>query len=1054
MAASESRPAHVATIPPGLPFLDTLVDGLLDGTLIDGFDPRADGTLDSLLLADVTIYVPTQRARRALAATFAARCGTGEGAGEGAALLPDIRALGDADEDELIMQDAVMGDPLRLEPVIDPLERRLLLTTLVRSWWHALEGSLAETHDEHVAVPSSLADAAWFARDLIGLMDQVAAEEADWSALAALVEESGDTARWWRLTLEFLKIATEAWPDILAERNRLDPAARHARMIGRLAESYATPPRGPVIAAGAVGTNPATSRLLSAIAALPQGLVVLPGLDVGLDNETWDLLAEEGGATHPQATMHRLLSSLGVSRGDVRIVAEPDDETRLRERIVSEALRPPDATGAWGALDALGTPAARAEALSGTAYVEAANEREEATAVALAMRETLADDNATVALVTPDRNLARRVATELSRFDIAVDDSAGRPLANTPHGRLARLVLSLVLGEADVVGLAALLKHPLVRLAVEPDRLRRMTHTFEIACLRGVRETPLPGGLAAHVEAVSTSPKDPHAHPARARMAEPDWEDAATVGRLLDEALAPLAKLPDQESFEALTLATIRTLEALLAPSDADVPRYTGEDGEALAAFLSDLRDVEPDTAADLSMAPADWPGVFEALMADRTVRTRGEAHPRAFVWGPLEARLQSTDRIVLGGLNEETWPATVRNDAFLSRPMKRALPLEPPERRIGLAAHDIQMLFGASDLVLTRSRRLGGKPTVASRWWQRIAAVAGRDAVETMRARGDRLLASTRKLDEPGHAPRPATRPMPRPPLDARPRHVSFTEVEHYIRDPYRVHARRILCLEEMEPLVAEVSVRERGNLYHAILEAWSRAGHRADAPNALDLLLDIAREHFETAALPEAVHAQWWPRFEEIAADFLDWERGRADDVRETHVEKWARLDVAGMTLRGLADRIDVMRDGSLAIVDYKTGTSPSATQAHALHAPQLALEAAAAARGAFEGVDAGEASTLAYVRLRPRGGFKADHVGRDPNGKGKANDEKRDAVELGQLAFEQFEALATRFMHPDTAYAARTRPVRSGDYESPYDHLSRAREWEGDGLEGEGA
>ena len=1036
---------NVATIPAGVPFLATLVETLLDGDLVPGFHPRRDGRLDPLMLADATIYVPTQRARRALAAAIVAACGSE------AALLPDIRALGDADEDELAMQDAVAGDPVRLEPVIDPLERHLLLTQLVRRWWHALKGEIEAAHGEAIggewAVPAGLADAAWFARDLAGLMDAVATEEADWSQLSQGLDDRGDLARWWQLTLTFLKIATEAWPAILEERGRLDPTQRNALMLAHMAENYETQsPRGPVIAAGAVGSNPATRRLMKAIGCLDRGLVVLPGLDTGLDDATWEKLGNDDTATHPQDAMHRLLTSFGASRADVRVVspAARDEVLDLRERVVSEALRPAEATAAWAGLDAVAAPAARARAFEGVALVEAVNEREEAAAIALAMRETLAEDGATVALVTPDRKLARRVAVELGRFDIAIDDSAGRPLAATPHGTFARLLLALgTAPEPDVVTLVSLLKHPLLRLEMEQAALRNAVLAFEIGGLRGRRDAPSIGGLAAHVERVRGEEPGRHAHPSRRRMKDADWDAAAELAERLDRALMPLVELATglvEHPFDALVAATIRVLEACLAPH-GDAPLYAGEDGEALAACLIDLRD-----ATDgMAMPARDWPGLFEALMADRTVRARGERHPRAFIWGPLEARLQTTTRIVLGGLNEETWPAALRNDAFLSRPMKRSLPLEPPERRIGLAAHDIQMLFGQRDLVLTRAKRAGGKPTVASRWWQRIAAVAGTDAVERMGQRGRTWLAAAADQDQPGHPPRPAVRPVPCPPRAARPRQVSFTEVERYIRDPYAVYAAKVLGLYPAEPLVVDTEAADRGTLYHAIMERWSRERQDAREPDALHRLLAIARDAFEKAALPPATHALWWPRFEEIAHGFLEWERGRAPHVRKTFVECRASLThPTGLTLTGYADRIDLMKDGTLAIMDYKTGTRPSTGEAVALHAPQLALEAAAAAEGAFEGVDAGYASALAYVRLRPQGQFRADHVGRDPFGKGKANDDRPHPTDLGKRAWEQFDALARAFDDKSTPYASRTRPLRAGDYASDYDHLARVREW----------
>ena len=114
------------------------------------------------------------------------------------------------------------------------------------------------------------------------------------------------------------------------------------------------------------------------------------------------------------------------------------------------------------------------------------------------------------------------------------------------------------------------------------------------------------------------------------------------------------------------------------------------------------------------TLAPADYPGLYRTLAQPRTVRQTRNVHPRAFIWGPLEARLQSADRIILGGLNEKTWPQAIQSDPWLSRPMRTALDMSPPERRIGQSAHDFVQLAGGSDVILTRSIKADGAQTVA----------------------------------------------------------------------------------------------------------------------------------------------------------------------------------------------------------------------------------------------------------------------------------------------------------------------------------------------------
>ncbi|MDP3898501.1 MAG: double-strand break repair protein AddB, partial [Mesorhizobium sp.] len=306
MSASAPR---VYSIPPGAPFLLTLAQALLGGRVVPGF---ALGD-DPMRLADATIFVPTRRAARELRSIFA---GLADGR---AAILPTILPLGDVDEDAAWFDTAV-PPPDALDPPIDALERLLLLTPLVQAWKRRLPAHVAEMFAEDIVVPASSAEAIWLARDLADLMDEIEREEADWQGLGGLVKE--ELAAWWQVTLDFLQIVTGLWPDALGELKRSNPAAHRSRLIDAETERLMrAPPAGPVIAAGSTGSIPATARLLAAIARLPNGAVVLPGLDTDLDAAAWDMLGEADAAPsvygHPQFGLHRLLGAIGVARGDV-----------------------------------------------------------------------------------------------------------------------------------------------------------------------------------------------------------------------------------------------------------------------------------------------------------------------------------------------------------------------------------------------------------------------------------------------------------------------------------------------------------------------------------------------------------------------------------------------------------------------------------------------------------------------------------------------------------------------------------------------------------------
>src|SRR5690606_25307372 len=153
------------------------------------------------------------------------------------------------------------------------------------------------------------------------------------------------------------------------------------------------------------------------------------------------------------------------------------------------------------------------------------------------------------------------------------------------------------------------------------------------------------------------------------------------------------------------------------------------------------------------------WPDMLSALLAGAVVKPSPGADTRVHIWGALEARLQSVDTLVLGGLNEGSWPRRAEPDRFMSRMMKAGIDLEPPERRIGQAAHDSMMAMGASRVVLSRAARGGDGLGGASRWLRGLVALFGQHEAAALRARGEELTSWGRLLDRAEPVPF-ATRP------------------------------------------------------------------------------------------------------------------------------------------------------------------------------------------------------------------------------------------------------------------------------------------------------
>src|SRR5436190_6280856 len=684
-----ARP-KVFTIPPSVPFVPTLVRALFDGTLVPGFPP----THEPLALAHATLYLPTRRACRLARDLFL------DATNMDAAILPRILAIGDIDEDEIVFADAatgaLAGDALELPPALRGLERRLLLTQLVLKWAARIE---PDQHGEAPLVANNPASALALADDLARLMDDMTTRGVAWERLDRLVPEALD--RYWQLTLEFLKIAREEWPKILAERGAIEPAARRDALIKAEAARLAAHADGPVIAAGSTGSMPATAELIATIAQLDHGAVVLPGLDIELDRESWALIDGRQDASarasttveHPQFAMQALLRRIGITREQVVALGSP--AAHGRERYLSEALRPAAVTERWQQLaadDALWIE----PALETLAGVEAANAEEEALAIAISLREALETPHKTAALVSPDRALARRVLGALERWNVGVDDSGGDALADTSAGLFARLTANAALGGVAPVALLALLKHPLTRLATGAGVHAVAVAALEKAVLRGPRPRPGTAGLAHALAAFRGEftklrrgePSDLHPSDPRASLSEAELDVAAGLVSRLTAAFAPLEGLASAP-FAKIAAMHESVIVALSADQTGAAAAFNGSDGAALARAFEDIATNAGD--ADFPVRAADYAELFRTAISDRVVRRPGLPGVRLRIYGLLEARLQSVDRIVLGGLIEGTWPPEMPCDPWLSRPMRQALGLDLPERRTSLSVTDIE---------------------------------------------------------------------------------------------------------------------------------------------------------------------------------------------------------------------------------------------------------------------------------------------------------------------------------------------------------------------------
>ena len=983
---------RVFSIPVHRAFADALAAGLIDRF--------ADGALG---LAEGLILLPSNRARSAVQAAFVRAGGAG-------LLMPRLAVIGDADLDESVALalDELDDDPV--PPAIEPLRRRLLLAELIERNTPAGEAVIAG------AAAFQLADG------LARVIDQLRYEEVKVADLVDL--DLGAFAGHWQASLGRLRLLVDHWPDVLAKAGGIDRAERRNRLLDRVTAGWrVVPPARFVVAAGITTAAPAIARLLRTVANMERGMVVLPGVDQVMAAEEWDALGPtrpdpENPArpleTHPQYHLKLLLGRMGVARDEV---VEWDavsafDGPAARTPFVSLLFAPADYTAQW---QAAGDLSAATAGISGAVF---ADDGQEAQGIALLMRHAIETPGRTAALVTPDRGLAERVAAALARWGISVDDSAGQPLSRTPPGALL-LLLAKLAADFDPVALVSLLGHPLVRKGegrtLWLDQLRRLD-----LLLREPGLTPGWDGVSARIAARAADPQA-RGH-GRAAELQPWWDE---VSGALGAALAPFAS----RSAPPATLLSALQKGVEWLTGDAV---WAGPAGRMLAELFDQWALARGDGPALVD--PADFPDMLGQLFGQASVRPPYGGHPRLFIWGLLEARLQRADLMILGGLDEGRWPATTQPDPWLAPGIRRLLGLPAPERQQGMAAHDFASALAAREIVVTRAERSGGDPAVASRFWLRLAALAG--DLPDPAPDGAPLTRLAAELDVPAGGAQPVGKPAPKPPAEDRPRRISVTAVDRLARDPFAFYANQMLGLSALDPLSAAPDPRWRGTRVHRLFEDWVRGGATRDGFEAeLGALRD-------DPALDAIARAFWLPRIEPA----LRWAAARVWDAGERKplaVEAQGEIGVDGVTLHGKADRIDRDEEGRLAIVDYKSGGAPSAKAAFEKLDNQLGLLGLIAREGGMKGVEAAPVEALEYWSLRPD--RRAGGAGKVSNTYGPRSDLKSAEAAIDHAA-DALAALAALYLFGDAPFV----PGEGAGY-GDYDQLMRRDEWFGRGEEG---
>ena len=994
------------TIPAGIAFASCLARGVL----------AAFGSADAL--SSVQILLPSRRAVQSLQAAFI------EVADGQPLLLPKMSPIGDIDEEasdilSLSLDNLAAGE-LELPASISQIEKQLILTRLIERM--PLAG-------QAVSAPQAIR----LAQSLSHLLDQIYQAGSVPDRLTEQVPE--DLAHHWQNILLFLNIIIEHWPQILHSRGLLDPVIRKMKLADQQIKSWQlSAPTHPVILAGSTGSLPKTQQIMAAVAKLPYGMVVFPGLDNRAFSQTESqAITEDTG--HPFHQLLKTLAHLEIMPEEVRswpaaVVADRQQSVagasrESRTQFLMQLFKPAPLTREWRRIRE-DYPDMDRSAIAGLSVITADDVQQEADIIASVMRKTLEQAGKTAMLVTPDRKLARQVRAALLKWNLDIEDSAGIDLADSRVGSFLVLIAEWFASKGSAQNLLALLKHPLASAGLPYARYSALVRALEIDGLRGYLAD-------SSIEGIS----------ARLRSQKDSAELVTFYERHILAALAPLTALFDttSPSIGALADAHGRAAEQL-AQSDikneALLKLWETPDGKQAASLLAQLAD----TGRQNPVKHNQYAAIFQALCSGHVVRKVWRSHPRLAILGTVEARMQTADLVILGGVNEGVWPPRQQADPWTNEKIRDALGLPDRRWRSGLSAHDFFMLASLPNVMITRSARADDAPTTPSRWIERMQAVLQAAAL------GDGLVTVLDKDIIAGMSAcqnlpvQPIEMPRPCPSLALRPKQYSATDFDVLISDPYQIYARKVLRIRPLEAIDKRPDNALKGTIIHDVLAAFLKAYPTGPLPeDAVDKLCALAAPRFQPYLVHPPVRLFWQHKFQQIAEWFCHAEQQHRAELEKSYSEETARITIATpageVAITARADRLDSYRDGRVSIIDYKTGSMPNKKAVQEGRAAQLLVEAALLGVGGFPIKLASQtdndldAVQLHYWQLTGHRGRIAEIKDVTPNG-----------LQLASV-LEQLEALVMRFSDADTPFLPEPDPASRPKF-SDYRHLARVREW----------
>lgn len=914
-------------------------------------------------LSKITILLPTRRACQKLTEILIEQ--------NSKLILPKILPMGDIEEDEILPSDFIDDFDLTIPQAFNPTDQLLLLSTLFNKL------SCVESID--------------VAQGLSKLLSRLHKDEIALSKLANI--SFGDVPEHVNTLIEYLHILSSKWPSLDKKHNKIDFIQRRNLQINKRVELWKQhPPTYPVIAAGSSGSVKSTSRLLKTLANLPNGYVVLRGIDPndGLND------LQNIDCYHPLFYLESFIKEVGADISMLKNWSNTASDT-VRSKFLKEAMRSACTVDQWSALSPK-----QFQDLDNLTIIECQSQHEEAAVIALKLRETLLT-NKTIAVVSNDTDLLIKLRSLMEVWDIKLNDSHGILLTYTPQIAFLKLIIDVV-HDFSLLNLLALFKHQYFCLNRDRSELLEIVYRLEISYLRGVCSFT---SLEELIKLVKNN----------------------AVSDMLCSFEKIIKPLKTSTNFSKTLHNHIIAAEQL-----SGVQALWGDDaGSALSKALNEI--LTSSTNLQYQKSEDYWSILNKLLQNKKYYPYQDNA---IAILSSMESRLLHFDVVILAGLNEGSWPGNIAIDPWFNSNIAGDLGLVSEEHKIGLAAHDFYCLAHMSEVLLTRSNKIGGSPTTPSRWLIRLEALLKKvDKLKQVKQHKHKLQYWAEQLFLPKEY-RDYIPQMPKPPFEFRPKEFSVTQVEKLMRDPYGFYAAKILKLKPLDPIDKDPDQRDFGNFIHLVIDEFNKLFSGLDPDQYLSTLLALAQHNIKHISARPIIQRIWLPRFTEIAKWLVEFETiRRKSPTNKIHSEIKGKFifdtKYGPATISAKADRVE-SDNGLVTIMDFKTGIVPTNIDILTGHSPQLTLEALIAEQGDFADLNTNQkliVKELVYAQLAS--GSKL----------GNLSIVKHDISKLIEAAKRGIKQLAEIYLDENTAYIICPSHKHRPNY-NEYEHLERIDEW----------